>query len=107
MFCCQCGTEIDSRVKYCPECGVPTGNAPRRPPEMRLSRVMAGKKIAGVCGGFARYLNVDVTFIRVLWVVLSVFPMPVLGVVAYIVAWMVMPSDPLALPAPVAQGTRL
>ena len=52
-------------------------------------------------------MNVDVTFIRVLWVVLCVFPMPVFGLLAYLVAWIVMPRDPLALPAPVAQRSGI
>jgi phage shock protein C len=55
-------------------------------------------KIAGVCAGFARYLGMDVTLVRVLWVVLTVFPMPSFGLIAYIVAWIVMPKDPVTLP---------
>jgi phage shock protein PspC (stress-responsive transcriptional regulator) len=54
-------------------------------------------KIAGVCAGFARYLGMDVTLVRVLWVVLTVFPLPCFGLVSYIVAWIVMPKDPVAL----------
>jgi phage shock protein PspC (stress-responsive transcriptional regulator) len=34
-----------------------------------------------------------VTLVRILWLVLSVWPLPVFGVVAYIVAWVVMPKD--------------
>jgi phage shock protein C len=40
----------------------------------------------------------DVTLVRVLWVVLTLFPMPSLGLLAYIIAWIVMPKDPVALP---------
>ena len=32
----------------------------------KLYRSVTDKKIAGVCGGLAEYLNVDVTVIRVL-----------------------------------------
>jgi len=56
-------------------------------------------KIAGVCAGFARYFGLDVTLVRVLWVVLTVFPVPMFGVVSYIVAWIVMPKDPVTVPA--------
>jgi phage shock protein C len=56
---------------------------------------MSEAKIAGVCAGFARYLKLDVTLVRVLWVVLTVFPMPFFGLVSYIVAWIVMPKDPV------------
>jgi phage shock protein C len=57
-------------------------------------------KIAGVCAGFARYLGMDVTLVRVLWVVLTLCPLPSFGLVAYIVAWIVMPKDPVALTVP-------
>jgi phage shock protein C len=60
---------------------------------------MYDKKIAGVCAGFARYFGVDVTLVRVLWLVLVFWPIPI-GLIAYVVAWIVMPRDPLQLPAP-------
>lgn len=53
---------------------------------------MTDKMIAGVCGGIAQYLNVDATLIRVIFLVLvlaGIFP----GVLAYIVAWIVMPAE--------------
>jgi phage shock protein C len=56
---------------------------------------MSEAKIAGVCAGFARYFALDVTLMRVLWVVITVFPLPFLGLVSYIVAWIVMPKDPV------------
>ena len=49
------------------------------------------KKIAGVCAGFARYIDVDVTLIRVIWLILA-FGTGV-GFIGYIVAWIAMPSD--------------
>jgi len=51
--------------------------------------------MAGVCAGFARYLGLDVTLVRILWVVITVFPLPFFGLVSYIVAWIVMPKDPV------------
>jgi phage shock protein PspC (stress-responsive transcriptional regulator) len=53
---------------------------------------MAEKKVAGVCAGIARYLGVDATLIRVLVAILSVYP-PGLGILFYIVCWIVMPRD--------------
>jgi len=32
---------------------------------------MYDKKIAGVCAGFARYFEVDVTLMRVLWLIVA------------------------------------
>ena len=44
---------------------------------------MEGKKIAGVCTGFARYLEVDVILVRIVWLVISLTAG--VGFIAYIV----------------------
>jgi phage shock protein C len=94
MFCTKCGSELREQDRFCSACGAGTtrGAAPPRP-EARLSRPMSEAKIAGVCAGFARYFGIDVTLVRILWVALTVFPMPCFGLIAYIVAWIVMPKD--------------
>ena len=51
---------------------------------------MYDKKIAGVCAGFARYFGVDVTLMRILWIIVALGTG--IGFVAYIVAWIVMPA---------------
>jgi phage shock protein C len=95
MFCTKCGIELREQDKFCNECGMVTGRG--APPPIhrteRLSRPVREGKIAGVCAGFARHFGLDVTLVRILWLVLSVWPVPVFGVVAYIVAWIVMPKD--------------
>lgn len=70
----------------------------------RLSRPRDNRKIAGVCAGIARYFGVDVTLVRILTVVLAIWPIGV-GLIFYIVCWIVMPNDPLMLPAPAEQAT--
>ena len=61
-------------------------------PKRRLVRRPANGKIAGVCAGLAVYFDTDVALVRAAWVVLSIWPgAVVLGVVAYIAAWIVMP----------------
>jgi phage shock protein C len=100
MFCTRCGTELRDQDKFCFNCAAPTGQggpafAPR--PSDPLSRPMDQAKIAGVCAGFARYFGMDVTLVRVLWVVITLLPVPCFGVVAYIVAWIVMPKDPVTV----------
>ena len=58
----------------------------------RLTRSRTDRKLAGVCGGLAEYFEVDSTPVRLLWVVLTIFPGAIVcGVVAYVVAWLVMP----------------
>jgi phage shock protein C len=99
MFCTKCGGELRDQDRFCPACGAGTtrGATPPRT-EARLSRPMSEAKVAGVCAGFARYFSLDVTLVRVLWALLTVFPLPFFGVVSYIVAWIVMPKDPVTVP---------
>jgi phage shock protein C len=65
---------------------------------------MSEAKVAGVCAGFARYLGIDVTLVRLIWVVFTIWPPP-LGLIAYIVAWIVMPKDPVTLAVQVRATT--
>ena len=58
----------------------------------RLTRSVTDRRIAGVCGGLADYFIVDSTVVRLVWAVLTVVPGAiVLGVLAYLVAWFIMP----------------
>jgi phage shock protein C len=66
----------------------------------RLVRRRQDRKIAGVCAGFAEYFDLDVTIIRVAWVLCVVCGG--VGALAYIVCWIVIPEEPLMLPAPPA-----
>ena len=50
------------------------------------------KKIGGVCGGIAEYLNVDPTIVRLLWLV-AILAYGT-GLLAYLVAWILIPSPP-------------
>jgi phage shock protein PspC (stress-responsive transcriptional regulator) len=61
----------------------------------RLMRSATDKTIAGVCGGLAEYFDVDATAIRLVWVIVSVlFGAIVGGVIAYLVAWLIIPQPP-------------
>ena len=64
---------------------------------------MLDKKIAGVCAGFSRYFQVDVTLMRILWIILALFTG--VGFIAYIVAWICMPRDYTTLATAVPQHT--
>lgn len=91
MFCPQCGREYAGRANFCCQCGTATFTPPPQRKPLRLSRT--DEKIAGVCGGFANYLGLDATLVRILWVMLAIFGG--LGVLAYFVAWIIMPQEPL------------
>ena len=102
MFCTKCGIELKDRDRFCSQCGTATGQGTQQAPGTvynRLSRPREDRKIAGVCAGMARYFGVDVTLIRILAVALAVWPVGV-GIIIYIVCWVVMPNDPYLLPAP-------
>lgn len=61
------------------------------PLRKRLRRIPKQKKIAGVCAGFAEYFDMDVTLMRLIWLGLLLIP-PHVGLIAYIVAWAVLPK---------------
>ena len=63
--------------------------------QKKLYRSVTDKKVAGVCGGIAKYLNIDTTVVRVLWAVLSLFAF--VGVVAYFVCALLIPEEPTGI----------
>lgn len=107
MFCTKCGVEMEERARFCAQCGTATGRGIQQLPANtynRMSRPRDDRKIAGVCSGLARYLGIDVSLARILFVVLAIWPVG-LGFIFYIVCWIVMPNDPLMLQAPAAPMT--
>lgn len=52
------------------------------------------KKIAGVAGGIAEYLEVDSTIIRLIWVVLGIITAFIPAIIGYIIAAIIIPSEP-------------
>jgi phage shock protein C len=73
----------------------------------QLRRIPAVGRIAGVCAGFAAYFNVDVAFVRLAWIVLSIVPGGIIcGVIAYGAAWLIMPVDS-TVPLPDLSQRRL
>ncbi len=62
------------------------------PQVRRLTRAQDDRMVAGVCGGLARYLNLDPTVVRILAVVALVFAFPPVAV-GYLVAWAIVPQS--------------
>lgn len=93
MYCNHCGTQFQGR--YCHQCGRANpgmvGSARRRP----LERPRQGRKIAGVCLAFANSIDVDVTLVRVLWVVATLMTGVLCGIVAYLAAWILIHEEPI------------
>jgi phage shock protein C len=102
MYCTQCGAQLKENDRFCAICGkavdAPAAahvEAPPPPPQVPyrpLRRIMRDKKIAGVCAGFAEYFDMDVTLMRIIFLVLLVTP-PGVGLLAYAIAWIAMPRD--------------
>lgn len=60
--------------------------------ERRLYRSDTNKMVAGVCGGIGEYFDIDPTLIRLAWVVISI-PLAFFGgIIAYIVAAIIIPT---------------
>lgn len=59
----------------------------------RLYRSRSDRIIAGVCGGIARYLNADPVVVRLIAVLLAFASG--FGIIAYIVAWIIVPLEPM------------
>ena len=93
MYCNYCGKVIQDDANVCAYCGKRIGTIESR---HRLMRSRTDRKVAGVCAGFAEYFDLDVTLVRVVWLVAALLP-PGVSLIAYVIAWIVMPEEPLML----------
>lgn len=59
----------------------------------RLARSYDDRMIAGVCGGIARYFDVDPTLVRVGYVLMSAVSAGFPGLLIYVILWLIMPKD--------------
>ena len=60
--------------------------------EKKLYRSKSDRKIGGVCAGLAKYLNIDVTIIRVIWAVAVLCAGT--GLLAYLICAVIIPEEP-------------
>lgn len=52
------------------------------------------KKIFGICGGIGEYFDIDPTVIRVITIIAGIATMIIPAVVAYCIAWLIIPQKP-------------
>lgn len=101
MFCTRCGSKLEPSSRFCPSCGVATGvGAP--PPYTspftigdHLFRPRNNRMIAGVCAAFAQRYNWDVTVVRIITALICLSGA---GALAYLIAWIIIPEEPYAIP---------
>jgi phage shock protein C len=91
MYCNACGKAIVDDGRFCSYCGNVVGNPPI---PKKLIRSRSDRKIAGVCSGFAHYLELDVSLVRILWFFIMLATGVVPGLIAYILAWIIIPEEP-------------
>ena len=125
MFCVSCGKRLEPGMKFCPACGAaadwstqtetanassgsasgssvppPTGSyqgSPRAARSGQLLRPRQGRVVGGVCAAFALQYGWDVVLVRVLTAMCMLFSVGAVAV-AYVIAWIVIPEAPFALP---------
>ncbi len=51
------------------------------------------QQIAGVCAGIAEYFGWDITLIRVVYALITIFSAGFPGILLYIVMWIIMPLE--------------
>jgi len=61
----------------------------------RLYRSRTSRILGGICGGIGIYFDTDPNIIRIVLVILTLLSIGV-GVIAYIVAWILIPEEPEA-----------
>jgi phage shock protein C len=70
-------------------------------PVKRLYRSRNDRIIAGVCGGLGEYFDVDPNIIRIIWLLVGLTGT---GIIAYILAWVIIPEEPPRTPTPSEPG---
>ena len=116
MACVGCGESVAAGARFCSTCGraVTYAAVPPPPPQVRSSAFTAGtleglyrpregRMVAGVCKGFAQRYGWDVSIVRLVLVLSVVFGAGV-PLLAYGIAWVVMPNGQFALPSQVSAG---
>lgn len=61
--------------------------------DKKLYKSQGDRKLCGVCGGLGEFFGIDASLIRLGWIVFSLLGGS--GVLAYIIAALVIPDEPL------------
>jgi phage shock protein C len=101
MFCPYCRTENAPGAIRCAAC---TSWMTERPPAREWMRAREGAWIGGVASGLSRRFGLPVVAVRLAFVVGTLLAL--WGIVVYVALWILMPQEPLQLPAHVEAPAR-
>lgn len=59
----------------------------------KLTRSSSDKVVAGICGGLAERFGMDITLVRLIYVLISIFSAGFPGFIVYVILWVVIPAD--------------
>ncbi len=65
----------------------------------RLYRSRTERQIAGICGGIGLYFEVDPVLVRLALVAATCLTGFLPGIIAYLLAWIIVPEEPHTAPA--------
>jgi phage shock protein C len=88
---------VEAAARFCPACGAAVQPVVVGAPIFgQLVRPRYPRVFGGVCSGLALHYGWDITTVRLLWVLCVLFAGT--GILAYIIAWIVIPEAPYVLP---------
>lgn len=103
MVCPACGTGVVDGARFCSGCGREIAAPMYASVSPTLERPRHGRVIAGVCAGFAQPYGWDPILVRLLLCVAVVFGCGT-PILAYLIAWIVMPNGQYVLPQTTTGG---
>lgn len=60
--------------------------------QKKMERPRIGRKLAGVCAAIANYANIDVTVVRVVYTLLTIFTV-FSGIIVYFILMLIIPEE--------------
>ena len=61
--------------------------------KQKLPRPRTGRMLSGVCAGLANFFGLDVSIIRIVYVILTFFT-AFAGIPIYLLMWIIIPQEP-------------
>lgn len=101
MYCPHCGKQFTPDANFCPNCGAASTDQPisANGSKARIVRPQHPRLLAGVCSGFALHYGWEVNPTRIVFAILTVLTGLWLGVILYLVGWVILPDEQYTLPS--------